>query len=184
MCNQRTSEGAMSDLWTYRLRNGEGPVFTTSLELVWELPGDPLSGGFVLDEIDAVDLLRKWLGQCCPDTSGAAMFGPGMMRISWFVEGPEASHFEPAPFTVAPSSDEHFLTTYSWPKHAETGQPLNWLTLPVRDKRWHQRQADKGGFIQEATGWKPSPLQPVVHLPGLLAAVPGLSDLVRSHYRS
>lgn len=169
----------MSELWTYRLRNYEGPDFTSSLELVWEISGESISDNCRTDEIDSVGLLRKWLSQYYPDTRDAAKFGPGMMRISWFVDGLEAKHFEAAPFTVVPSSDD-FLTTYTWPKHTGTGQPLNWLTLPVRDKHWNEHQADKGGFIQEATGWKPSPLQPAVHLPSLLAAVPGLSGIVRS----
>ena len=48
------------------------------------------------------------------------------------------------------------------------GERLNWLLLPVEDKLWNAKQANKGGFIQEATGWKPSILQPFVYLPALL----------------
>ena len=33
---------------------------------------------------------------------------------------------------------------------------LNWLLLPVQDKRWDQHGGDKGGFIQAVIGWKPS----------------------------
>lgn len=170
----------MSKAWTYRLCNYTGPDFTTSLELVWEISGDPISDNYSADEIESTDLLRKWHSQYYPNTDDAAKFGPGMMRISWYVAGAETLHFEAAPFTVAPRCDDDFLVTYTWPKHAETGQQLNWLTLPVRDKRWNEHRADKGGFIQEATGWKPSPLQPVVHLPSLLSAVPDLADLAAS----
>ena len=66
--------------------------------------------------------------------------------------------------------DENFLSFYGWPAHSATGEQLNWLTLPVLDKRWNAKRADKGGFIQEATGWKPSILQPFVYLPGLAKA--------------
>lgn len=52
----------------------------------------------------------------------------------------------------------------------EGGDRLNGLTLPVDDMRWTRRRADKGGFIQEATGWKPNVLQPFVYLPLLLHA--------------
>jgi len=40
--------------------------------------------------------------------------------------------------------------------------------LPVQDKLWRPGQAGKGGFIQEATGWKPAILQPFVYLQSLL----------------
>lgn len=58
--------------------------------------------------------------------------------------------------------DEDFLTVYAWPESA-AGERVNFNRLPVRDKLW-QGQADKGGFIQEATGWKPAPLAPVMHV--------------------
>jgi hypothetical protein len=67
--------------------------------------------------------------------------------------------------------EEDFLTFYSWPEDTKTRALLNWLTLPVVDKRWNNQRGDKGGFIQEATGWKPSILQPFVYLPTLLEAV-------------
>ncbi|MFD0207440.1 MULTISPECIES: hypothetical protein [Saccharothrix] len=146
----------MTDLWTYRARGTDHTV-RTSLRLSWEITGDPISYDYTPDEIDAVDLLRLWVDRCHPDNGSERSFGPGMMCISWFVDGPEAHHFEAAPFTAAPLGDENFLTFYTWPAHVDTGEPLNWLTLPVRDKLWHDGQADKGGFLQEATGWKPSP---------------------------
>ncbi|MYT39010.1 hypothetical protein GTY66_23655 [Streptomyces sp. SID8356] len=49
---------------------------------------------------------------------------------------------------------------FTHPAHAETGELVNWLRLPVLDLGWGTERADKGGFIQEVTGWKPSPLQP------------------------
>lgn len=39
---------------------------------------------------------------------------------------------------------------------------MNWARLPVMDRGWNKTAADKGGFIQEATGWKPSALQPTM----------------------
>jgi hypothetical protein len=41
----------------------------------------------------------------------------------------------------------------------------------VKDLAWNQTTANKGGFIQEATGWKPSALQPHVYLPTLLHSI-------------
>ncbi|NER28870.1 MAG: hypothetical protein F6J89_14840 [Symploca sp. SIO1C4] len=60
-----------------------------------------------------------------------------------------------------------FLNYFTSPVHFKTGEPLNWLSLPVVDKLWNNQRADKGGFIQEATGWKPSILQPFVYLRAL-----------------
>ncbi|MGZ3140449.1 hypothetical protein ACVDFE_00230 [Lentzea chajnantorensis] len=168
----------MGDQWTYELSQYTGPTFTTSLELTWEIDGAPFTDDYSPGEIDAVSLWRLWLERYYPDTHDEAAHGPGMIMIHWFVAGPEAAHFEAAPFR-ADAPDEHFLTSYTWPRHATTKEPLNWLTLPVADKLWRPGKADKGGFIQEATGWKPSPLQPVVHVPSLLAAVPALAGLAR-----
>ena len=36
--------------------------------------------------------------------------------------------------------------------------------LPVASKNWRSGNADKGGFIQQATGWQPTPLLPTVSL--------------------
>jgi hypothetical protein len=58
-----------------------------------------------------------------------------------------------------PYEEEHFLTHYKMPVNAETGEPINWLRLPVLDRGWSATACGKGGFIQEVTGWKPSPLQ-------------------------
>ena len=73
--------------------------------------------------------------------------------------------------SVAFPDVEDFLTFFSWPEHAETGEALNWLRLPVLNKLWDDGHADKGGFIQSATGWKPSPYQTVMSLNSLTRAV-------------
>ena len=68
------------------------------------------------------------------------------------------------------ADDKDFLSHYTWPEDPKTGDRLNWLTIPVADRHWTAGHANKGGFIQEATGWKPSILQPSLYLPGLLKA--------------
>ncbi len=45
-------------------------------------------------------------------------------------------------------------TFFTRPKDPETREPLDWLSLPVVDKLWNSQRAHKGGFIQQATGWK------------------------------
>ena len=68
--------------------------------------------------------------------------------------------------TDMPSED--FLTFFTHPVNSVSGKPLNWLTLTVVDKLWNSKSANKGGFIQQATGWKPAILQPYVYLPALI----------------
>jgi hypothetical protein len=44
------------------------------------------------------------------------------------------------------------------------GEEINWLRLPVVDKLWRADRGDPGGFIQEETGFKPSPFQSALDL--------------------
>lgn len=71
---------------------------TSPLELSWEVNGDPISDDWTPEEISAVDLLRLWIERHVPDQSAAEQFGPGMVRISWFVVGHPGGTFELAPF--------------------------------------------------------------------------------------
>ena len=103
-----------------------------------------------LSAVRLFDLWRKKLNQ---DT----------LPIHWVVE----CVGENAPFT---GEEEDFLTFYGWPTNGVSGKAVNWLAVLVRDKAWNDTTADKGGFIQEVLQWKPSPLQPTVHIPTLLRA--------------
>lgn len=125
-----------------------------SLELEWWLNWDSITDDYYQSEITAGELMRMWLRKVGETEE---------LKISWMV----SSVSESAPFT---GEDRDFLSYYQWPTHAETGEQLNWLTLPVQDKAWNENRADKGGFIQEVLGWKPSPLQRTLHLPTLLGA--------------
>jgi hypothetical protein len=89
-------------------------------------------------------------------------------------QGDKVSTFEGMPFQyehIPRFKTENFLTFFTWPVNTATNEPLNWLTLPVKDKLWTPKNADKGGFIQQATGWKPAILQPYVYLPALESAL-------------
>ncbi|NDK32438.1 hypothetical protein FH975_11780 [Nesterenkonia sp. Hz 6-5] len=128
-----------------------------ALELSWELKGDPISDDYTSSEISAERLFAKWLRK--PDIENAQN-----LRIDWVV----LPVGEDAPFR---GEDEDFLSFYTWPVHSETGERLNWTQVPVQDKGWSAECQDKGGFIQEFPGWKPSPLQRNLHLPTLLSAI-------------
>jgi len=136
--------------WKVRHR-ASGHEVLAELLAYWEVEGDPISDNYTPEEMSAVR---------------------GLIPIYWFVSCSAHGIFESMPFQHAHVQEvgENFLTHYDWPVDPKTGGQLNWLTLPVVDKRWNRRQAAKGGFIQEATGWKPGILQPFVALKSLLQA--------------
>lgn len=140
------------------------------LEAYWEVALDPISDEYTPQEVDAFELFYMWERQV------SERYTQGLIPIYWFLEykGANVSTFEGMPFQFEHISDsfhEDFLTFFSWPVNSITGEPLNWLTLPVVDKLWNPKISDKGGFIQQATGWKPSILQPYVFLPALVSAL-------------
>jgi hypothetical protein len=156
--------------WKVKVRHStyewQGP-----LEAYWEVSCDPMSDNYTPDEISASDLLMLWsrkVHQEHPD---------GLIPIYWFAQCEREGKFAAFPFQFdhfGGKPREDFLSIFSWPLDATTGHPLNWFTVPVVDKLWNNREFSKGGFIQEATGWKPSILQPYVHLPSLLNCNPAL----------
>lgn len=92
------------------------------------------------------------------------------MEILWFVFSPDGEGiFEAAPFSRSDPEQRDFLMYFSWPED-ENGDRLRWTSLPVRDKLRRPDHADKGGFIQELTGWKPSPLQRLADVDRLAVA--------------
>ncbi|MFJ5843054.1 hypothetical protein ACIQGO_41135 [Streptomyces shenzhenensis] len=138
-------------LWTFRSRQSQHER-SIPLCLSWEVAGDPITGEFIPDETSARALWDMWFPR----------YGKkGPAQIYWFIMG--KGTFEGAPFTNNIGTGEDFLTYFSWPVNALTGERLNWVRLPVRDKLWHGDRCDKGGFIQELTGWKPSPFEPLFH---------------------
>lgn len=158
-----------SELYRWKsLRGNPDALWEAELVAYWEVQGDPISDDYTPDEITALELLSLW----------ARKYGEkhkdGLIPIYWSIEG-TGGIYESMPFAYdhlqnRHQPQEHFLTFYTWPKFTATDQPLNWFEIPVTDKRWNKERADKGGFIQEATGWKPGILQPYVYLPALLNA--------------
>jgi hypothetical protein len=137
-----------------------GHEFREQLVLTYEIGGSPISDYYSPDETDAEELFNVW----------AARYGEtedGFQRIAWYVTTPGFSRvLEFAPYD--PIFESSFLTDFTWPVD-DDGQPLNWMTLPVQDLHWRIGQADKGGFIQEATGWKPGAMQDRVYMEMLLS---------------
>ncbi|WP_219928101.1 hypothetical protein [Arthrobacter sp. HMWF013] len=146
----------LANAWNYEsIQYGPGPASRERQELVlgWALEHDGFSQYYDSDT-PATEIFSKWL---------AAVGEAEDLEIHWWM--PNIG--EGVPFM---GRDSHFLTFYRWPTHSDTGERLNWMTLPVEDKAWNAERTDGGGFIQEVTGWKPSPFQRTVHLPTLLRA--------------
>jgi hypothetical protein len=122
---------------------------------------DALSDDYDSDEIDARGLWRIWRERSPTGERAETRWGEGAVRLSGLVSGDAA--FGCAPFAVDISGyeSEPFLDHYTVPIEVATGDPIQWMRLAIGDKWWRDGRNDKGGVSQEATGWKPSPLQPV-----------------------
>lgn len=162
-------ENKQTTLWKCQnLRTGFEPEGT--LEAYWEVSNDPISDEYTPQEIDATELFGMWAKLV------KGKYPNGLIPIYWFVDyqGGNVSTFEGMPFQhnhFPNYKTENFLTFFTWPVNTVTNEPLNWLTLSVKDKLWTPENADKGGFIEQATGWKPAILQPYVYLPALESAL-------------
>lgn len=155
--------------WRYGTPGGSEKI--GELELVWELHGDPLSDDYLPEEISADELLERWLTWIWEKKAFHRDLGVPHVPIAWFVHGESEATFEGVPpIDPLDRDDHHFGTFYTHPTEEHGGESLNWLRLPVRDKLWRPGRSDKGGFIQEATGFKPSALQPALDLRVLGAA--------------
>ncbi|MBM3942319.1 MAG: hypothetical protein FJ316_05250 [SAR202 cluster bacterium] len=151
-----------AETWRFQSQRS-GFEHVATLAAYWEVSGDSISDDFAPNEISADELFAKWI------SGYAHKYPDGLIPIGWYVhrEGNSGSGYDVMPFQYR-LSDRNFLTIFTWPIEVKTGKPLNWLRLPVVDKLWNSKRADKGGFIQDATGWKPAILQPYVYLPSLL----------------
>lgn len=133
------------------------------LEAHWEVNYSEMSDAYTTDEITADELFDQW----AKEVSDA--YDDQLIPIIWSIVGEKIAVYDFMPFQYQDFDiHEDFLTFFTWPVDSKTGAKLDFLKLPVVDKRWRPGRGDKGGFIQEATGWKPSILQPFVYLPSLL----------------
>jgi hypothetical protein len=154
----------------YNLKTGEN--LEGSIEIDWELDlSSTMSENYTLDNISAHDLFREWSDEV------EKKYPNGLIPISWFVQvnGPDLDICEQMPFQFEDTPDEkrgNFLAFYTQPINSVTKTSLKWWAMPVKDKYWSSNQHDKGGFVQQATGWKPSVLDPYIDLHVLI-------DLVR-----
>lgn len=156
---------ALENTWNFRIRSTGGPRWTeVPLSLSWSLPeAAGISDNNTQEDMSARQALTAWLER---------LEGACTIPISWAVSG--RGIYEKAPFCPPDEDDpkpESFLTFYTWPVHAVTGRRLLFTQLPVADETWEPGlDRGKAGFVQAATGWKPSALQQTMDLEVILAA--------------
>ena len=86
--------------------------------------------------------------------------------IYWAVRGDGI--FEAAPNNVV-DRRKNFLSVFTPPIDAETGEPMNWWRLPVRNERFPA--------FAEALGWLPSPFQVFAPLRSIMTnAMPATTE--------
>jgi len=154
-------------VWKFENKK-HGNTFTVEQFVAhWEVSLDPISDDYTPDEISAYDLFYEWVEQIKKEKKE---YQNGLIPIHWSIDIRDMRPFAAMPFQYDFYNNGRgkdmldFLTIFSWPINITTNEPLNWFKIPVIDKSWRVDKADTGGFIQEATGWKPSILQPYIHL--------------------
>lgn len=178
-----TTDPDPEPIWEWRSRS-TGVLRRGPLYLHWKADGDEVGHACDPAEIDAASVWALWLDKLAATDRLDTIAGPGWVRLYWFARGLRVGSFP----TVSPDVAGDMLTTpemvdtfnterflmakhqafldhFTWPVEAATGMPVNWLRLPVPDKYWNTDRVSSGGFVQEATGWKPAPLQPFIHIP-------------------
>jgi len=83
------------------------------------------------------------------------VMGHGICEFAPYQRGEEA---EPIPS----ARHENFLTEFTWPYDANTGDDLDWFKLPVKNSRFPE--------FAQALDWTPSPMQPTCPLRSILAS--------------
>ena len=145
-------------LWTFRNKKN-GIEKRERLLLRWEPNYSTIGEDYTPGDLSAADVWHRWIKavnwQKEADRLGLPL---GNVGIHWLVE--DAG--EAAPFWDV-EDDEDFLTWFTWPVN-DAGERVQWTRCPVLDYTWNEQDWYPSGFIQSATGWKPSPLQRAMDL--------------------
>ena len=174
-CDEGVGAYPLDSQWIFFLRESSYYRRSERLMLAWEANGDSITDTLTPTEVEAEELLQRWVRRLETCNGWSESLGKPWVDLRWFVVmAPDHRGLEGAPFQVNKLEPvlQDFLSFFTWPEHATTGEPLNWLRLPVLERLWRPGRGDKGGFIQEATGWKPSALEPYLNVELLLRARP------------
>ena len=145
-----------------------GPELRFDLQALWDPDGSSISDFHTPQETDATELFELWAADALRKHPN------GIVPVTWWVLIDEDYYnikYMPVQFDRSTGEPTRsFIDDYSWPVVEETGQRLVWAELPVVDLHWRSGCADRAGFIQDATNWKPSALTPYLYLPALQQA--------------
>lgn len=143
----------MKKVWRVRSKRADY-TWESPLTAYWEVLLDPISDAFTPSDKTADELLQLWAAKV------TAEHPDGLVPIYWYVKGEGQFEYMPFQYEHHPETpQDNFLTFNSWPLDSTTDEMLNWFELPVVDKLWAPGSAAKGGFIQQATHWKPAILR-------------------------
>lgn len=150
--------------WRYRNRDS-GYEFANRLHLEPEIEGSPMVGD--LDTRDGAEQLAAfahYVEQRMP-----ADWAANAVRIHWFVSSDDGQ-FSGAPWTDLLGGDD-WLTEFTWPVDAETGERLDFFRLPV--------VMDRFPAWAEALGWTPAPFTPTIPLRSRMESLRGSPPATR-----
>ncbi|MBY5948780.1 hypothetical protein [Photobacterium rosenbergii] len=125
-------------------------------------------------ELDVNELFDWWVEEA------RQHYPSGYIDIQWFVslyDQPFKPEFFPEEDSLPWEND--FLDYFSHPVEIETGESVNWASLPVIHPRWDDECKQAGGFIEQVTGWKPTLLQSRVSIDSLVEAADSMKRLVK-----
>lgn len=149
----------MDNAWNFQSKFDNSRYEGVPLYLEWDVVDAwYFSDNNLPEGISAGELFRRWAGGHRDQMA---------LPLNWIVTSEASAVAERAPFL---GHEEDFLTHYTHP-WADQDTPLRFTQLPIKDQTWRARESrGKAGFIQEFTGWKPSPLQSVMDLRVILLA--------------
>jgi hypothetical protein len=156
--------------WAFRYIKSDTEREVPDLYLYPELDGSSVVED--LDELDGVGQLEAYVRYV--RERHPQWWADDAVPIYWSVRSPEPENIhETAPFQDDPDDEfrrhlaQNFLTYFTWPRDAATGEPLDWYLLPVRNDRFPE--------FAKALGWLPSPLQPTCPLRSIMESRSGSS---------
>jgi predicted GIY-YIG superfamily endonuclease len=155
-----------SGQWTFRsLRSGY--EFRKDLVLYPELDCSAMVDDvYELDGEGQLEEYVQYLERRHPEWLAA-----DAVPIVWSVHSNWHGVFEAAPFAHSYIGMD-FLTHFTWPEDAATGEPLDWYALPVVNDRFPE--------FAKALAWTPSPLQPTCPLASIVRSRNGQYAMPRA----
>lgn len=162
------AEPATSGRWVFRSRES-GVEWRTELRLYPELDGSSVVDEYhYLDSEGQFEHYIQYLKRHHMDWLHA-----NAVPIVWSVLG--AGIGESAPFLQAePRPAGDFLTHFTWPVDATSGDYLDWYQLPVVNDRFPE--------FAKALAWTPSPMQPTCPFRSLLQSRWGAMGQQKADY--